>query len=114
VKITEVLPGRKVPLKLLAPGYAPWEQVVTPQPGEELQLSPRLKRLPGGELTLETIPPRAAIEVNGAKYSDRTPVKLVLPVGEYEIRVSIEGREEVVKVAVKDGATLSRKIDLTD
>ncbi len=66
-----------------------------------------------GTLSLISIPPGLTVIVDGQEQPRKTPVSLTLPVGQHQIRVTDGSRKQDFSVDVRDGALVSRTIELT-
>jgi serine/threonine protein kinase len=66
-----------------------------------------------GTLSLISIPPGLTVIVDGQEQPRKTPTSLTLPVGLHQIRVTDGNRKQEFSVDVKDGALVSRTIELT-
>ena len=66
-----------------------------------------------GTLSLISVPPGLTVIVDGQEQSRKTPVSLTLPVGQHQIRVTDGSRKQDFSVDVRDGALVSRTIELT-
>ena len=66
-----------------------------------------------GTLSLISVPPGLTVIVDGQEQPRKTPVSLTLPVGQHQIRVTDGNRKQDFSVDVRDGALVSRTIELT-
>ncbi len=68
-----------------------------------LELPPVVLRLPGGTLMLTSVPPGAAVLVNGRRIEQVTPVQIPLPTGNYTITLDKDGKQVSEKVEIRNG-----------
>lgn len=88
-------------------GYRPYPRIliVTEDSDVYLQLTKA-----SGTLSLTSVPPGAAIQINGETKSQKTPAVFVLQPGEYKVRVVREGTPLEFQVQVKDGEFQTRNV----
>jgi serine/threonine-protein kinase len=66
----------------------------------------------GGTLMLTTVPPGAAISVDGRNLNQSTPAQISLAPGTYTVVVEKNGRRASERVEIRNGGTTFRKIPL--
>ena len=95
------------------PGYADSRKTVVVGPREKVPVNLRLERL-SGLVIVQTDPPGAAIEINGAAYG-KTPALLTeLPFGDYRMKLVAPGfQPKEVDLQIKDRTPLKKFYDLT-
>ncbi|MFB3828423.1 MAG: serine/threonine-protein kinase [Bryobacteraceae bacterium] len=64
----------------------------------------------GGTLMLTTVPPGAAVTINGKPYSQLTPAQISLGAGVYTVTVEKDGHRATDRVEIRSGGTTYRKI----
>jgi hypothetical protein len=77
-----------------------------------LELPIVILRAHGGVLALSSVPPGAAVLVNGRKIDQQTPAMLQLAPGSYQITVEKNGRQSSGSVEIRPGDTKSLRITL--
>lgn len=100
-------------LRLVRPGYAPYSEPITVQPGKVVSVL--VEMLPvAGVLRLRTNAPRARVWIDGA-YAGEAPVEAEMTVGPHVVRVSRGGyQEETFSVMAVAGATVEREVRLSE
>jgi hypothetical protein len=83
-------------VRLEAPGHAPHEQNVVVLRDQTARVEAALQLLPGS-LKVASVPPGAALHINGRQY-ENTPATIAdLPPGSYEIRVEKPGFDDATR-----------------
>jgi serine/threonine-protein kinase len=95
-------------LNVQLPGYRPYPRVFNiPQENDIfLQLAKA-----SGTLSITSTPPGAAIELNGAPQSNRTPAIFTLAPGSYHFKVVRNGAALDFDVQLRDGDVLTKHVD---
>lgn len=77
-------------LEINLPGYAPYQEELTVQPGEERTFPVKLTALPG-RISVVSLPPKARLYLND-QYKAETPFATnAIPAGQYSVRVELAG-----------------------
>ena len=69
-------------------------------------------RQAGGTLMLTSVPPGAAVYINGRAWNQSTPAQISLAPGTYNVTVEKNGKRASDRVEVRNGSTTYRKIPL--
>ena len=104
----QATPGRHS-ISITMPGFQTEhrEVVVSGTPQEVPLVS---LRSAGGTLMLTTVPPGAAISINGREIQQKTPAQISLSPGVYNVVVEKDGKRMADRVEVRNGSTTYRKI----
>jgi serine/threonine protein kinase len=89
--IAITMPGYQVEHRYIDVGSSP------------LELPPVVLRVPGGTLMLTSVPPGAAVLVNGRRIEQVTPVQIPLAAGYYTITLDKDGLQVSEKVEIRNG-----------
>ncbi len=100
-------PGRHT-LSVALPGHQIERRQFTLGAGP-LELTPVVLKAVGGTLMLTSVPPGAAISVNGKRIDQVTPAQIPLALGVYSIMIEKGERQATEQVEIKNGLT-TRKI----
>jgi serine/threonine protein kinase len=106
----DAAPGRHT-IAITMPGYQIEHREVFVGTGPQ-ELPAVLLRAPSGTLMLTTVPPGAAISVNGKRQPQTTPAQLRLPPGSYRITVEKDGIQNTSPVDIRNGETKLLKVTL--
>src|SRR5262249_30080207 len=85
-------PGRHV-VSVVLPGYEVERREITLSSEREVELPIVVMRASGGTVMLTSVPPGAAVFVDGRSTGKVTPAQLPLPSGPHLIRVEKDGRQ---------------------
>jgi len=99
-------PGRHT-LALILPGYQVERRDIDVGPNP-MELPAIVLRAPGGTLMLTTVPPGAAVLVDGKRLSQTTPAQIPLPLGTHKVTVEKDGRESTQTVDIHAGISTLR------
>lgn len=110
---TEILEGeRRLLLKL--PGYKAWQQTLTLEAGDKIELPPIQLEKADGLVMLSSAPAGASVTLNG-KYQGSTPLELALAPGQaYQVTLFKDGFKPANKrFTVKSGEELKLTVPLS-
>ncbi|WP_337844547.1 PEGA domain-containing protein [Thermus sp.] len=99
-------------VELKSPGYEPYAAQVRVERGRETRLSAQLRPLQTGALELDSRPQGAEVYMDG-RLVGRTPLRLSLPAGSYEVLLQAPGYAAYqARLEVRPGETLRLSADL--
>ena len=106
----DAAPGRHT-IAITMPGYQVERRDVDVG-SSSVELPPVLLRAPSGTLFLNTVPPGAAVSVNGKRLPQTTPASISLSPGNYTITVEKDGKKATSPVEIRNGLTTFLRIVL--
>ena len=102
----DAMPGRHT-IAVTMPGYQAEHREVDVGSGP-VELPAVVLRAPGGTLMLSSVPPGAAVLVNGKRITQTTPAQISLAPGSYKITVEKDGKQSTQTVEVGAKITFLR------
>jgi hypothetical protein len=103
-------PGRHS-VAVVLPGYQV-EHVEVQVGSAPVELPPVVLRMSTGTLMLSTVPAGAAVDVDGRRWPQTTPVQIPLPAGSHHITVEKDGKRAASPVEIRGSAISTLRITL--